>query len=74
MNGGAWVRGRARKKVNLRASEELEEAIQAATKVVSEGQSIPNTAKTFGASAFNIALGCLIYTCKHRKNDERAPP
>ena len=37
-----------KKKVNLRASEKWEEAIQDATKAVYEVQSIRNAAKAFG--------------------------
>ena len=59
------------KKGNLRASEEGEEAIEAATKAVSKGRAFEMLAKHLECLT---ALGCLLYTCKHRKNDEQAPP
>ena len=49
---------RDKEKVNLRASEEREEAIQAATKAVSEGQSIRNATKAFGVPYSTLQDQC----------------
>ena len=49
---------RGKKKANLRASEEREEAIQAATKAISEGQSIRNAAKAFGVPYSTLRDHC----------------
>ena len=63
---------RGKKIVNLRASEEREKAIQAATKAVSEGQ---NNASMPLIQLDRLAvLRGALYTCNRRKNDERAPP
>ena len=58
MKANSSVMPRGKKKANLRASEEREEAIQAATKAVSEGQSIRNAAKAFGVPYSTLRDHC----------------
>ena len=60
-----------KKNINLRASEEREEAIQAETKAVSEGQS---NAPVLLIRLDGLAVRRDALYCKRRKNDEQAPP